>query len=59
MLILQLAVTVAANLRDRAYYEEKFFNWLSQHKVAAAVSVVGSFGRREKNHRLTHLQLRV
>jgi|Transcript_95477 cathepsin L len=31
-----LSVAVAANLRDRAYYEEKFFNWLSQHKIAAA-----------------------
>jgi len=31
-----LAVSVAGNLRDRSYYEEKFFNWLSQHKVAAA-----------------------
>jgi len=29
-----LALT-AANLHDRAYYEEKFFDWLSEHKVIA------------------------
>jgi len=26
---------IAQNLHDRAYYEEKFFNWLSEHKVEA------------------------
>lgn len=31
-----LAASVSANVRDRSYYEEKFFNWLSQHKIAAA-----------------------
>jgi C1A family cysteine protease len=30
-----LAVAVSANLRDRAFYEEKFFDWLAVHKVAA------------------------
>jgi C1A family cysteine protease len=28
-------VASAANIKDRAYYEEKFFNWLATHKVAA------------------------
>jgi len=26
----------AANIHDRAYYEEKFFNWLAEHNVEAA-----------------------
>jgi C1A family cysteine protease len=26
---------IAQNLHDRAYYEEKFFNWLSEHKIQA------------------------
>jgi len=26
---------IAQNLNDRAYYEEKFFNWLVEHKVEA------------------------
>lgn len=30
-----MAIAASANLRDRAYYEEKFFNWLSQHKISA------------------------
>jgi len=30
-----IAVASAANVHDRAYYEEKFFNWLSTHKVEA------------------------
>jgi C1A family cysteine protease len=29
------AMPIAENLHDRAYYEEKFFNWLSEHKVQA------------------------
>jgi len=31
-----LAAAVATNLQDRAFYEEKFFNWMSEHKTAAA-----------------------
>jgi len=31
-----MCVVASANLRDRAFYEEKFFNWLSEHKVIAA-----------------------
>lgn len=34
MVLAFLAVT-SANIHDRAYYEAKFFDWLSQHKVAA------------------------
>jgi C1A family cysteine protease len=30
-----VAVALSANVRDRAYYEEKFINWLSVHKVNA------------------------
>jgi len=29
------AVALAGNVHDRAYYEEKFFNWLKEHKVQA------------------------
>jgi len=29
------AMPIAENLHDRAFYEEKFFNWLSEHKVQA------------------------
>jgi len=29
------AATLAGNVHERAYYEEKFFNWLSEHKVEA------------------------
>jgi hypothetical protein len=39
VIIYQLAVASAANLRDRAYYEEKFFNWMSTHKVLAKVII--------------------
>ena len=28
-------MAIGANLRDRAYYEEKFFDWLAEHKVSA------------------------
>jgi len=28
----------SANVNNRTYYEEKFFNWLAQHKVEATVS---------------------
>jgi C1A family cysteine protease len=31
-----LAMPIAQNLHDRAYYEEKFFNWLSEHKIEAS-----------------------
>ena len=31
----QAAATLAGNVHERAYYEEKFFNWLSEHKVEA------------------------
>jgi len=30
-----VAMPIAQNLHDRAYYEEKFFNWLSEHKIQA------------------------
>jgi len=30
-----LAMPIMENLHDRAYYEEKFFNWLSEHKIEA------------------------
>jgi len=30
-----LAMPIVQNLHDRAYYEEKFFNWLSEHKIEA------------------------
>jgi len=29
------AAALAANVHDRSYYEEKFFDWLAQHKVQA------------------------
>jgi C1A family cysteine protease len=29
------AMPIAQNLHDRAFYEEKFFNWLSEHKIQA------------------------
>jgi cathepsin L len=31
-----LAMPIAQNLHDRAYYEEKFFNWLSEHGIQAS-----------------------
>lgn len=34
MILAFLAVS-SANIHDRAYYEAKFFDWLSEHKVAA------------------------
>jgi hypothetical protein len=40
-MIYQVAVVLAtlavasANLHDRAFYEEKFFNWLKEHDVTA------------------------
>jgi len=33
--VLAVLATASANLHDRAYYEEKFFNWLKQHQVSA------------------------
>jgi len=30
-----LAMPIVQNLHDRAYYEEKFFNWLMEHKIEA------------------------
>jgi C1A family cysteine protease len=30
-----LAMPIVENLHDRAYYEEKFFNWMSEHKIEA------------------------
>jgi C1A family cysteine protease len=30
-----LAMPIIENLHDRAYYEEKFFNWMMEHKVEA------------------------
>eukprot|EP00388_Colpodella_angusta_P024842 GDKK01000535.1.p1 GENE.GDKK01000535.1~~GDKK01000535.1.p1 ORF type:complete len:343 (-),score=98.72 GDKK01000535.1:144-1151(-) len=30
-----LVAVASANINDRSYYEEKFFNWLAQHKVEA------------------------
>jgi len=30
-----LAMPIVENLHDRAYYEEKFFNWLLEHKIQA------------------------
>jgi C1A family cysteine protease len=34
VVIASLAVGAAANLRDRSYYEEKFYNWVQEHKIA-------------------------
>jgi len=34
ILLSMVVASMAGNLRDRAYYEEKFFNWLKEHKVA-------------------------
>jgi len=31
--LLASAAAIAANVHDRAYYEEKFYNWLSLHKI--------------------------
>jgi len=30
-----VSAALAGNVKDRAYYEEKFFNWLSVHKISA------------------------
>ncbi len=35
---LQAATALAGNVHDRAYYEEKFFNWLKEHKEVRAQS---------------------
>jgi cathepsin L len=32
---LLMAAAVSGHVHDRAYYEEKFFNWMKQHKVKA------------------------
>jgi hypothetical protein len=53
-----MCVVASANLRDRSYYEEKFFNWLAQHKVLAAtgqhfVSMLQNFANNDdivENH---------
>lgn len=29
-------VAVTANVHDRSYYESKFYDWLSEHKIVAA-----------------------
>jgi C1A family cysteine protease len=34
-IIAAIAAVASANVHDRAFYEEKFFNWLAQHKVEA------------------------
>jgi len=34
-LILLALAYASANIHDRAFYEEKFFNWLSEHKISA------------------------
>jgi hypothetical protein len=34
LLTIFIAAATAANQRDRMYYEEKFFNWLSFFKMA-------------------------
>lgn len=30
-----LAIAMSKNVHDRAYYEEKFFNWMKTHGVVA------------------------
>jgi hypothetical protein len=34
LLVVYIATVAAANQRDRPYYEEKFYNWLSFFKLA-------------------------
>ncbi len=34
--VLAFLAVASANLHDRAFYEEKFFEWLQEHKVEAA-----------------------
>lgn len=34
-MVLAFLAVASANIHDRAYYEAKFFDWLSQHKIAA------------------------
>jgi hypothetical protein len=36
VVLLAVIAVATANLRDRKYYEEKFFNWLKEHKVVAS-----------------------
>jgi C1A family cysteine protease len=33
--VLAVLAVASANLHDRAYYEEKFFNWLKEHDISA------------------------
>lgn len=35
VVLLAVLAVASANLRDRTYYEEKFFNWLKEHQVVA------------------------
>eukprot|EP01034_Spumella_vulgaris_P033982 gene33982-41912_t len=46
------SVGFAANVHDRAFYEEKFFNWMSEHKVVANngdhfVSMIQNFANND------------
>ena len=36
---MQAVVSAATNLHDRSYYEAKFFNWLSEHKLTPGSGV--------------------
>eukprot|EP01031_Cornospumella_fuschlensis_P016994 gene16994-20780_t len=33
--VLVVLAVVAANLKPREYYEEKFFNWIQEHNILA------------------------